>query len=187
MQQDINLTPHLREHMKRFPRTIGRYYASELYDICRGAVDPHDWLNPKSLPPVVLNAMWNGRVVHEYIQKLLPTEGNEIKIEHTHQLPDGNSFVIVGKVDHIPQTNTEEIWEFKTSTKEMPRPKPAHKHQAKLYCTMANRSRGVVFQPVQHSSGLYLKFIESVDRDDAWFNEQMNLVAVFHKKIYEYT
>lgn len=185
MQKDLNLTPLLRKKFGDYPRTIGRYHASELYYLLNGLTTPEQWLNPKTKPLPLILAMWNGTLVHQYIQDLLPSECNEIKVEHQYTIPGTEDVItLVGKIDHLPNT-VNQVWEFKTSKNEMDEAKKEHAHQCKLYCTMTERPEGVVWQPVQHTTGLYLRHLETVTRDDAWFDEQMQALAKFHYKVVE--
>lgn len=183
MSLDINLTPLLRQKFQNYPRKIGRYHASELYYITHGKTSPTEWLEPSTKPLPVIMAMWNGTLVHEYIQELLPAECNEVKVETQHQLNGTDSVItLVAKIDHLPN-NSNEVWEFKTSKNEMDKAREEHAYQAKLYCTMAQRPYAKVFQPVQHVSGLYLKHLETVGRDDVWFEEQIEKLKLFHYEV----
>lgn len=129
--------------------------------------------------------MWNGTLVHQYVQDLLPNECNEIKVEHQHSIPGTEDVItLVGKVDHVPN-HIQQVWEFKTSKDELPEAKKEHAYQCKLYCTMVERPEGVVYQPVQHKTGLYLKHLETVTRDDEWFEEQMKKLVLFHQQVVE--
>lgn len=185
MQNDLNLTPLLRAKFGDYPRTIGRYHASELYYLLNGLTTPEQWLQPRTKPLPLIMAMWNGTLVHQYVQDLLPSECNEIKVEHQYTIPGTEDIItLVGKVDHLPN-HVEQVWEFKTSKNELPEAKKEHAHQCKLYCTMTKRPEGVVYQPVQHNSGLYLKHLETVLRDDEWFNEQMQKLSAYHYQILE--
>jgi hypothetical protein len=186
MHNDLNLTPLLRQKHSNYPRTIGRYNSSELYYIINGLTSPEEWLNPKSRPLPLLMAMWNGTLVHQYIQDLLPSECNEVKIEYQHTLSGTEDVItLVAKIDHLPNYSpyTDEAWEFKTSKNELPEAKAEHVFQAKTYCTVAKKSIAKVFQPVQHVSGLYLKHLETVNRDDVWFEEQMKKLEDFHYQV----
>lgn len=185
MQNDLNLTPLLRQKFGNYPRTLGRYHASELYYLLNGLTTPEQWLNPGTKPLPLIMAMWNGTLVHQYIQDLLPSECNEIKMEYQYTIPGTEDVItLVGKIDHLPN-HVDQVWEFKTSKNELPEAKKEHAHQAKLYCTMAKRPEGVVYQPVQHNSGLYLKHLETVTRDDTWFDEQIQQLVKFHEKVIE--
>lgn len=184
LNESLNLTSLLRQRLAPYPRTIGRYSSSELYYILNGEKTPEEWLNPKPFPLALLLAMWNGMIVHEYVQELLLGNGtNEQKFIHEHTLPDGEVITLVAKIDHLPNTENT-VWEFKTSKNELPEAKKEHEFQAKLYCTIAERPQGKIFQPVQHwKSGLFLQHIGTVERDDVWFQEQMKKLEEFHYKV----
>ena len=61
--------------------------------------------------------------------------------------------------------------------------KPWHILQVQLYCTMFNKDKGVVFQPLQDESGVYLKHLITVDRNDEWYQEQLENLYKFHLKV----
>jgi hypothetical protein len=61
--------------------------------------------------------------------------------------------------------------------------KPWHDHQVKLYCTMFEKKNGLVYQPVKNDSGVYLKHIGTVERDDAWFQKELEKLYVFHQRV----
>jgi hypothetical protein len=188
MSLDLNLTPQLRAKFGNYPRTVGRYSSSELYYIVNGLITPEQWLDAPTKPLPLILAMWNGTLVHQFVQELLPSECNEVKFEHKHTIPGTNDEItLVAKIDHLPNYHpyNEEVWEFKTSKNELPTAKGEHVFQARLYCTITDRPRAKVFQPVQHTTGLYLKHLETVDRDDAWFAEQMKHLEAFHYKVVE--
>lgn len=183
MQNDLNLTPLLRQKFESYPRTIGRYSSSELFYLINGKTTPYEWLNPPTKPLPLVLAMWNGALVHDHVQRLLPADYNEVKFEYEYTIPGTNdTIILVAKIDHLPN-HVDEVWEFKTSKVEMPEAKAEHEFQSRLYCTITKRPIAKVFQPVQHSSGLYLKHLKTVTRDDVWFEEQMKKLAEFHYQV----
>ena len=61
--------------------------------------------------------------------------------------------------------------------------KPWHIHQVKLYTSMFDREIGLVYQPVEEENRLILKHLGSVERDDKWFEEQLEKLYEFHLKV----
>ena len=179
IMNDLNLTKLLLKKMGSYPRKRGRYNASELYGITKGYVTPELWLNPK--PKLAKDAikMWNGTLAHEQIQKLLPKEGCELKREHLYK-----GITLVGKADYQDASDpNSDIWEFKTSDVLMDTAKEGHEYQGRLYCTMFQRPRTIIYQPVQTADSLFLKNLGFVTRDDEWFDEQMEKLYAFHLKV----
>lgn len=178
--QDIDLTPALRKKHGNYPRKRGRYSSSELYGITHGYTSPQNWLNPPEKKVLDMLRMWNGTLVHDHIQRLLPPELSEIKKEHLW-----NGITLVAKVDHLPK-HENTVWEFKSAEEEMAASKESHEYQGKLYCTIFERPQTKIFQPVQSPDhGLFLKHIGTVDRDDVWFQKQLEKLYEFHLKVEE--
>lgn len=176
--QDIDLTERLKEKMISWPRKIGRYHSSELYGITHKYLTVDKWLHAPERKVFELLKMWNGILVHDHIQRLLPAQYNEIKKEHIFK-----DITLVAKADHLP--DLDEVWEFKTSSEEFDSSKPSHDYQVKIYCSVFERSVGKVFQPVSSSKGLFLKHIGTVERDDTWFRGELEKLYDFHIKIKE--
>lgn len=179
---DLNLTPLLRKRFAPYPRTRGRYNSSELFRISRGYITPEQWITPRPWGLPAMLGMWNGNLVHDYIQQLLPRECSEIKVVHQHQITTTETIQLVAKADHLPN-HENAVWEFKTSKKKYKKSTKEHEYQAKLYCTIHKRPTGKIYQPVQNENGLFLKLIGTVSRDDNWFREQMKILEAFHKQV----
>jgi hypothetical protein len=175
---DIDLTPILMSKMKSYPRKRGRYNSSELYFINSGATTPEQWLNPSEKKPEEVMKMWNGIGVHNQLEDLLGRRFSERKKEVIYR-----GIVLVGKVDYEPLQLPNEIWEFKSSSRKMSEPKEWHKHQTKLYLTMFGKDIGRVFQPVKNKEGIYLKHLGMVERDDKWFEAEMEKLYQFHLEV----
>lgn len=174
---DINLTPILEFKMGSRPRVRGRYNASEMWAIANGYLTPEQYFNPKPRTASDFMKMLSGIIVHEQIQKLLGQE-KEKKVEYKR---DG--ITLVAKADHLPNDEQDEVWEIKTSENEIDKAKPWFKYQTKLYCTMFNKERGVIYQPVFNKDGLFLKDIGVVKRDDDWFEKQIQILLAFNEKV----
>lgn len=174
---DINLTPKLRQKMSNRSRVRGRYNSSELFFINNGSVSPEEWLNPTDKTVKEMLTMWNGIGVHNQLEDLLGKDHSEKKAEVVYK-----GIVLVGKADFLPP-NKEEVWEFKTSERRMDKAKPWHEHQAKLYCTMFKRLNGLIYQPLANKDGLYLKHLSTVQRDDFWFEGELEKLYQFHLRV----
>jgi hypothetical protein len=175
---DIDLTKKLREKMGGRPRVRGRYNSSELYFINNGSVSPEQWLHQSEKPMKDILNMWNGIGIHNQLEDLLGKEHSEKKVEFVYK-----NLVLVGKVDFMPPDKIDEIWEFKTSERKMEKSKPWQEHQVRLYCTMFNKKQGLIYQPIKDSNGIYLKHLGTIERDDKWFEEEMEKLHIFHLKV----
>ena len=175
---DIDLTDKLREKMKSYPRTRGRYNSSELYYITKGYTTPEEWFNSPEKDMKQITDMWNGIGAHNQIQELLGKQFCEKKAELVYK-----DIILVAKGDFFPPALPDEVWELKSSDKLMKIAKPGHIYQAKIYCSMFNKKTGTVFQPIQNKDGVYLKDLGSVERDDKWFESQLELLYQFHLQV----
>ena len=122
--------------------------------------------------------MWNGIGAHNQIQELLGKQNCEKKVEMVYK-----DIVLVAKGDFFPPEFPDQVWELKSSDKLMKIAKPGHIYQVKIYCSMFNKQTGTVYQPIQNKDGVYLKDLGSVDRDDKWFQEQLEKLYEFHLKV----
>lgn len=180
---NIDLTPLLKERFKPYPRKRGRYNSSELWAITsknregKPYLTPEQWLNPKQDDAEGLLRMWQGMIIHDHVQKLLPAETNEVKKEVPYK-----DMILVAKADNLPK-DSDEVWEFKTSATEMDKSKPWADYQCRLYTSIFERPKGIIYQPVQSTEGLYLKQIGEVYRDDVWFKKQLDALYLFHLKL----
>lgn len=177
---DIDITQKLRRKMNAYPRVRGRYNASELYFINNGKTTPEEWIKPSPRTMKEILNMWTGSGVHNQLENLLGKEHSEKKIAFVYK-----DIVLVAKVDYLPPDYPDEVWEWKTSDSKMDKAKPWHLHQTKLYCSMFDRKRGRVYQPLKNDNGLYLKEMGMVERDDRWFEEELEKLYKFHLRVEE--
>lgn len=167
--------------MASYPRKLGRYNSSELYGITHGYLTPAQWISGREKTIADMLKMWNGNLVHDHVQRLLPASGNEVKREHLY-----GEITLVGKADHIPPNISNEVWELKSAEEAMDASKPWHDYQVRLYCSIFQREFGKVFQPVQSNDhGLFLKHLGTVGRDDAWFDQELQKLLAFHEQVKE--
>ena len=178
---DIDLTQRFKNKMAPYKRTIGRYNSSELYFINEGLLSPEDWLNPPEKSLKEMFTMWDGIGSHTQLEDLLGTKNSEIKKVTVYR-----GISLVAKVDFLPP-GLDEVWEFKSSKRKMSEMKEWHAHQVKLYCSIFEKEKGIVYQPVRNDDGIYLKNLGSVDRDDQWFREEFEKLFKFHLKVISLT
>lgn len=166
-------------------RKLGRYSASEIYKMITPGLPwgmpVAKYFDVEDITPEGAMRMINGIINHEQVQKHLDQNKCEIKKEYDYN----GEFTLVGKADYLPDTDT--VWEIKTSDTAMAKSKPWHDHQCKLYCTMFGRSKGYILQPVIEDNHLILKEIGFVERDDEWFEQEMQKLLNYHErlKVYE--
>ena len=175
---DIDLRPYLKKKMAPRARVRGRYNSSELYAITHGWVTPEQWINPQEKTIQEMMVMFNGIAMHGQIEELLDKRYSEQKKEILYK-----GITLVGKVDYLPPELPDDIWEFKTSIKTMDKAKPWALYQVRLYCSMFNKKRGHIYQPVQNEDGLYLKHLGTAERSDKWFEGEMEKLFIFNLEV----
>lgn len=199
---EIDLTPALRKRYANYPKKPGRYSASEMWAILNNYTSPEDFLNKPAPDFEGMMKMWMGIVNHEMVQELLIKDRCEVKREYYYYGPgDARNFsrvippypqkapplkeqpliTIVAKADYLPEE--EAVWEFKTSAEVIEKAKSWHEHQAKLYTTMFEKPIARVLQPVTKGDKLLLKEIGRVERDDVWFEKQVEKLLKFDAKV----
>ena len=176
MNNDIDLTPKLIEKFGKKYNKIGRYSVSGIYAIFARWTKPEDYFKEGYNDFIGIKRMWAGVINHDFIESLLEKDKCEQKVVYQYR-----DIEIVGKSDYLP--NEDEVWDFKTSDSVMDKAKPWAEHQIKMYCTMFNRKVGRLYQPVLQGEQYILKHLGSVERDDAWFNEQCAKLYKFHEKL----
>lgn len=174
---DIDITPMLQNKLGKKYRKVGRYSVSDLYAIQARWLTPETWLHPEAPDFRGLLNMWNGIIVHEKIQMLYPTECCEIKVEYKYK-----DIVLVGKCDYLPK-DSDELIDFKTSMQVIEKKKPWSIHQIKCYLTMFNRKIGILYQPIVKGEKIILKDVGQTERDDIWFEKQLEALYRFHERV----
>lgn len=144
-------------------------------------LNPEDYFKIEDPDFASAMRMKNGIMYHELVQAYLDSSKCEIKKEYYYE-----PFVVVGKVDFL---HDDYVVEIKTSETMMKKSKAWHDHQAKLYCTMFDRPFGVIMQPTitqdkeGKDAGLVLQEIGRVERDDEWFDLEMQKLKNYHERL----
>jgi len=172
----IDLTKALYNQFEPKKRVPGRYNASELYGIVKGYVSAREYLRQEKPDTLSCFRMWQGRWKHSQVQELLGPLGYTIepKVEFAYK-----DIILVGKADAIKENGME----IKTSNEVLDRAKDWHRFQAKLYCTMFQKETWQIVQPVVTKNRVGLKIIGRVERDDQWFQEQLETLYQFHLEV----
>ncbi len=179
MIADLDLTPTLIKKFGAKKRTIGRYSVSDLYAIQAGWITKENFLSPEPPDFEAVKRMWNGTITHDFIEGMLDREKCERKVVYPYK-----DIEVVGKADYLHNEN--ELWDFKTSAKEMYEVKPWYRLQLLAYCSMFKRSRGIIYQPIIGDEKILLKFIGDVQRDDGEFERVLESLYKFHIRLVTY-
>jgi hypothetical protein len=171
---------HLNEQLKskygsHKSRTRHRYSVSDVYFILQG-MSPDEWMYGKEKEIVDLVRMYQGIMVHDYVLKLFDKDC----IEQKKECSFGN-ITLVGVADYLPKIEKyqDQVWELKTNEQILQEPKEYQLHQTKMYTTLFGRKEGVIYQPIQGNSGVFLNPLAKVERDDVWFMEQIGRLFAF--------
>lgn len=199
----IDLTPKFMEGAKAWPNKLGRYSCSKLHSMLEGAFLP--WGVPANkyfeLEEISFESamrMRNGVQAHNFVQQYLDPSKVERKFEYHYygandprngtapfKDEEGNIvspiFIVVGKIDYLPD---DSAWEIKSSEKVFKDAADYHVYQAKLYCTIADRPKAYIFQPLVEGSRFILKQVgDVIQRDDEWFAGQMLKLNAYHERL----
>jgi hypothetical protein len=179
MNYPFNLKPLLAEKYVDKPGVIGRYSVSAVWGILNGYTTPEEYIKGKKIDYESAFRMWEGTAKHGQVQSLF--EGNEYyEIEKKIEYLTEYNWTLVGKADLLDR---ESVIELKTSTSEMDKAKKWAEFQCKLYCTMFERPKGIICQPVKNGKELYLKSLGEVERNDKWFATQLAKLNEFHNQL----
>jgi hypothetical protein len=156
-------------------RTIGRYYASELWAYLNGRVLPEQFLNPPLPNEEELKRLYWGTIIHEGIQSLFNYK------EKTYEIPIDEGIVIVCEPDL--ELENGELIELKT------------KEDIEIYdylpewynyqCQAYMQAKGLDKMRLYLIGwGLSRKLFE-VKRDDKLWEKIVKGLKVYHKKVVE--
>ena len=198
----IDLTPKFMEGARSYPKKLGRYSCSQLHKMLEAArlpwgLPPEKYFEPEEITFEGAMRMIKGVQAHDLVQKYLDPSKVEKKFEY-YYYGDGDYrngtvkatdeegnleepiFTVVGKVDYLPE---DCVWEIKSSETEFTKSKDYHDHQAKLYCTICERPKAIILQPLEDDSRFFLKQIGEVIRDDEWFEAEMRRLHNYHQRL----
>ncbi len=180
----IDLTDELLKWgNKKKERIVGRYSVSELWGLLtinsrtgKPYTSPKEWLNPSSKTFQSCFKMWEGTMKHKAVEELLPeTWKTEIKKEYQYK-----DITLVGQIDALSK---DTVLEIKTSADLMFEAKPWHLYQLRIYLSLFEKPKGIIVQPIIKKNMIFLKTIGKIEKDDKWFNKQLELLDRFHKKM----
>lgn len=174
---EIDLTSYLRGEKKQ--RIKNRFSCSEIYYLINGYTSIKDYLEQPERSVEEYWTMRQGNLKHEWIQNYLKKDyqvelKKEIKIDEIE---------IVGVADLLCKDYGIEIKTGKMREKA----NKSHEHQAKLYCTLFEVPKFYIMQPIlTKDNRAVLREIGMVERDDKWFNKQVDKIKEIYKKILEF-
>ena len=170
--------------LKRFApqkQEIGKFNASSIYGITHRYTNIEEYLNGKQFSFIEAFRCWNGTAKHNQIQELFEgLEEYEIEKRAEYKYKD---FVVVGKADLLTK---DQIIEIKTSQDLMSEAKPWALYQCKIYCSLFDRTKGIIVQPIIKGSSIELKELGVVEKDDKFFQKELVKLENFHKQVLEY-
>ena len=171
----IDLSQAFEKIYASHDRTIGRYYASEIWAIVNRYVRPESFFEKK--PPTIIQA--TGIWKHQMVQECLKLMNYDIEPKKEKKFGE---WILVGKADAIKDHEGLEI-KTTNSLSVMSHAKPWHIYQARILASLFEIPSWFVVQPIVSYGKLQLKAISKIKRDDEWFTEEMQKVEEFHKKL----
>lgn len=195
----VDLTSKFMEGYVGWPRKLGRYSCSQLFKMLEAGnlpwgLPPSKYFEPEENTFEGAMRMSEGTRAHDFIQKFLDPSKVERKFEYYYYGPsdprNGTTkvetekgdpiFTLVGKVDYLPD---DSVWEIKSSADVFTSAKNYQIHQAQLYCSVCERPKAYILQPLVEGNRLILKEIGQVDRDDVWFEGEMARLLNYHQRL----
>ena len=181
----IDLTDKILKYgNNRKDRIIGRYSVSDLWGLLtinsytgKPYTSIQEWLDGKKNTFDGCFKMWQGSWKHKQIQDLMKDCGYMIEVKKEYKL---NNFMIVGMVDLM---NEDTILEIKTSDELITTAKRWHIWQVKMYLSIFQRDKGIIFQPVIKPNKLLLKELGVVKRNDSWFDGEIIKIEKLHNQL----
>ena len=170
---------------------VGRYSASQIYAILEGWTTPKDFLEGEIKEFEEAFNLWNGTEKHKSVEGLMKILGYETELKKEHQCKD---FMIVGMADYLTE---KEVADLKTSIELIGEAKKWSLFQLKLYCTIFQKERGIIYEPVikieqkpnkmgfpkPKVTDFYLRNIGETKRDDKWFETIVKKLNIFHEQL----
>ena len=176
----MDLTNLLLSKYKSRPREIGKFHVSDVWAINNGYLKTEEFLTGKENKLPDCFNMWQGVGKHRQIQELFEgLEEYEIEKRAEYQ-PKEYKWYLVGKADLLTK---DEVIEIKTSKNLLDKAKRWHIDQVKIYCSIFDRPKGLIVQPIIKPKSIELKEIGVVKRDEKWFLKEMAKLNEFYDKI----
>lgn len=170
-------------------RVLGRYHASEIYDIYSGKKRPEDFFKRDPLSDETLHIFEIGKMYHEHVQSFYPPEAREYRIEMTFDDGTGDKFVISGYIDLYPKHEELGICipgELKTCSTLPKSINRSHESQCRMYVHATNSPFGFVTYIEKNPKKIVTKDFK-IMHNEAQFLKEVEAVRKFHnqlKKIY---
>jgi len=183
----IDLTKRLvdKTNQEKRTNTIGRYSISNIWAINNNYLSPKQFLEGEEFDFISAFRMFQGTWKHRQLEDLLK---NDYPVEQKKEMEikaDGETFTIVGIADIQDFIDKKDVCDFKTS-QELKVAKRWDLAQVKAYLTLFEKPKGYILQPRYTKNALWLEVIGETDRDDDWFNKEMNKLAQFHRRLKKY-
>jgi len=169
-----NLTDYLRGEKRE--RKLNRFSVSDLYYLLQGWTSLEEHINGKNIPLMQLWDMKKGEQKHQWIQDSPQFKEMECEIKRVCEV-DG--LEIVGRADALAKDYGVEI---KTG-KARETASRSQEYQAKMYCTMFEKPIFYIVQPYINNEMAYLKTIGVVERDDKWFQKQVEKIKLKYEEL----
>ena len=174
-----------------FSYTPGRYPLSQLWGIKEGYMTPGEYVEGEDYDFTSAYNIWNGVAKHSMLEDLFGKYDYNVEEKKVKEIEvNGSKFEIVGKADIQDLVDDESVEDFKTSVN-LIEGKPWSNYQVKIYCTVFEKPKGYILQPrIKKVKGkvvdAWLEVLSEVERDDDWFNKQMEELEKFHCKVMNY-
>jgi len=160
-------------------REIGRYYASEVYDIVSGELKPEFFFERKKVDNLAIERMTIGQAQHEFLEKILQDHEIEKKVE----IEIEKGCKIVGKIDALKDNVPKEL-KTTGSLERIVRPYPSHLYQLECYLRGLKECKEGWITYIQRGGWSSKNF--KVRRCENRWKDIVSKVKEFHQKLLEW-
>jgi len=156
-------------------RQIGRYYASELYDIYKGYLKPKDFFKQRKFDDKTLLTFEIGKMYHNHIQSFFPKENTEVSVKLQF---DG--FIITGRIDLLLDSIP---CEFKTCSTLPKNYYLSHEIQLQTYLQTPGLKDFGYITYIEKNPRVFLTKNFKIEKNDFLFNSVIEKVKSFHEEL----
>lgn len=166
------------------PGVVGRYSCSKIWAINNGYLSEKEFLKGEEFDFKNAFRMWQGTWKHAQLEDLLRWKGYKVEEKKEMEIDiDGDKITLVGKADIQDLVEKEDVCDFKTSETLTEEAKRWSLHQVQMYCHLFDKPVGYIVEPRRNENNLWLEVIGKVERDEAFFQKEIEKLAKFHKKL----
>jgi len=172
----MKLNDLISEYVNRSrPRTKGRYYSSELYNIVKGKVTPKNFNNKRNIDEKGVQLISRGNASEDYLTKVFKAMGTDCESQAKKVMDIAPGITLVAKLDFLFKDRIIEVKHPSRTFTEIP---PWYQYQCEAYYRAYNLPV-YVWEISEPFNITQLVFTPSEER----WNEIKEKLQVFHQEL----